>query len=141
MTSIYLASRFSHKPQMQAHAADLAHDGIVVTSRWMRADYRWNGVPEDAINEYELALCAMDDLDDIAAADVLVCFTEHPSAGHTSGGRHVEAGYALGLGKPILVVGPRENIFYGLPGVAQVPDWDTARAWLRDYAESMGERT
>ncbi len=139
--SCYLAARFSRKPEMQFRAHDLVKDGIVVTSRWMRPDYRWNGVPEDAISEYELALCAMDDLEDIGNADVFVAFTEQPSAGYTSGGRHVEAGYAIALGKPVLVVGPRENIFYGLPGVSVVPDWETARAWLRDHAEAMGERT
>jgi hypothetical protein len=34
----------------------------------------------------------------------------------------VELGYALGLGKPVVLVGERENVFHWCPGVALTLD-------------------
>jgi hypothetical protein len=39
-------------------------------------------------------------------------------------------GIALGQGKVIFLVGPRENVFHWLPGVVHYPDWISARADL-----------
>ena len=56
------------------------------------------------------------DQEDVLAADALVCFTEPPGDGG-SGGRHVELGMALALGRRVIVVGRREHIFHHLPEV------------------------
>ena len=63
---------------------------------------------------------AAEDLEDVLRADCLVSFTEEPAAGvawAARGGRHVEFGIALAMGKRLCVVGPRENIFHHLPRV------------------------
>ena len=44
-------------------------------------------------------------MDDLAAADTVVSFTSAASGG--KGGRHVEFGLVLGLGKHLVVIGPR----------------------------------
>ena len=54
------------------------------------------------------------------AADVVISFT---SVGGGKGGRHVEFGYGLGLGKKMIVVGPRENVFHTLPQIEHYEDW------------------
>jgi hypothetical protein len=57
------------------------------------------------------------------------------SAGGGKGGRHVEYGLALGLGKRLIICGPRENIFHTLPQVEHYPDWwHLALALSRDHA-------
>lgn len=47
------------------------------------------------------------------------------AAGRASrGGRHVEFGMALALGKRVIVVGPRENVFHLLPEVEVHVNWN-----------------
>lgn len=123
---------------MQKHAADLETLGIEITSHWMRPDYRWNGVPDESMSAEDLAGCAAEDFADIDAADMFVCFTEKPDVGHTSGGRHVEFGYALARGKRVILIGPVENIFYHLPQVTRFEQWWEARWWFRGVMDARG---
>jgi crossover junction endodeoxyribonuclease RusA len=62
---------------------------------------------------------AADDFQDIKSCDLLIAFTEADM--HPRGSRHVELGIALALGKKIIVVGPRENVFCCLPQVMHLP--------------------
>jgi len=55
-----------------------------------------------------------EDGDDVAAAQLLIAFTEAPRSVRSRGGRHVEYGIALALRKPVWLVGPRENVFHAL---------------------------
>lgn len=75
--------------------------------------------------------CALDDLADIVSADVMVFFSENPECAQVRGGRHVEFGYALACGKPIVVCGPRENIFHYLPDVVVCSTWGAIKDYLR----------
>ncbi len=61
-------------------------------------------------------------MDDLAAADTVVSFTSAASAG--KGSRHVEFGLVLGLGKHLVVIGPRENVFHTLPVVERHASWE-----------------
>jgi hypothetical protein len=69
----------------------------------------------DSLSHYGIA-----DLQDILAADTVISFTE---VGGGKGGRHVEFGYALALGKHMILVGPREHIFHTHPAVEHYADW------------------
>lgn len=80
---------------------------IVVTSRWI--DGKHDGIPAQ--------ICAIDDLEDIDAADALVLVNPRHLHGSGRGGRHVELGYALARGKRVLLVGDRENVFHSHPSV------------------------
>lgn len=64
---------------------------------------------------------------DIKLSDLLVLLTESASAlvggTATSGGRHVETGFALALGKPVIVVGAPENVFHRLRAKPGVHGW------------------
>lgn len=115
----YLASSYSRRHEMQGRRTQLHDEGIVVTSRWLDDEDPWD--PADHARGYRLAA---KDLEDIREADVVVCFTGEPVT--TTGGRHVEFGYALGIGKPIVVVGPAENVFYCLRNerIARFEYWD-----------------
>lgn len=64
------------------------------------------------INRSELAEKELKEIDE---CDCLMAFTEDPETAHYKGGRHVEYGYAIAKHKDIIVVGPKENLFYWLP--------------------------
>jgi nucleoside 2-deoxyribosyltransferase len=103
---LYLAGPLSAAHDIRFMAARLQGAGHTLTSRWLS---------RPPSNDY--SRLAAEDLADIDACDCLILWTSQ--AKHFGGARHTEAGYALGRGKRIVVFGPRENLFYTLPGVAQ----------------------
>lgn len=114
---VYLAAPFALNIVVNALAGELRRAGFPITSRWhdpkfghgknFAVDYSDQG--RDGMSKE-----ANEDLSDIRDADVLIAFTQPPKTSYTSGGRHVEFGYALALGKKILVCGPVENVFVNL---------------------------
>jgi len=103
---IYLAARHERRWEMLRVASRLECAGHEVTSRWISG-----GGDDPAI------IPAVEDLLDLGRADCLVSFTDEPNsivAGTARGERHVAFGIALGAGKRIYIVGPRENIFHHL---------------------------
>lgn len=130
--SVYLAARFSRLPELLTYKDKLEARGVTVTSRWLRGGHEWVGTPDEEIPVEHNARFAQDDIDDLMAADVVVCFTESPRSGPARGGRHVEAGYALAMGKRLVVVGFRENVFYCLPQVEFYANWHDALESLTD---------
>lgn len=115
---IYLAARYDQHGLMLVYAGKLESAGHQVTSRWIRqaTGDMPDGCTVELMNQRpsECAPHAQTDMDDIRRSNVLVCFTEWPSS---TGGRHVEFGYALALGIRIVIVGPREHIFHTIPQV------------------------
>lgn len=119
---IYLASSYERREEMEANARRLKMDGHQITSVWITGLHEspeWN---DEAI--------AVHDLDCIDSAFCVMCFTEPADSNRSRGGRHVEFGYALSQGKKIVVVGPRENVFYHLPDVEWFTDFEDARLVL-----------
>jgi hypothetical protein len=142
--TIYLAGRYSRREELCGYKADLEARGFKVPARWLLGAHQITdaglalGAELEAAFEDEAdqrdhilelrAEFAMDDWEDVTSAGLLVAFTEPPRSDKGRGGRHVEFGIALGLSMPILVVGPRENIFCCLPQVTVYPDWQAALA-------------
>lgn len=141
---VYLAARYSRHPEMQGYAQGLREMGYEVTSRWIYGSHQvmLDGEPlgpdrERLFEEGHPSMLAQrqefaqHDWDDLLAADIVISFTERPRNPSTSrGGRHVEFGAALALGKVCLVVGWRENVFHCLPGVQFYPTWAEVLALL-----------
>lgn len=125
MTAYYFASRYSRHPELRQYRDQIvaAVPGAVVTSRWI--DMHGGEFAES----FDPAALAADpsgcwpngqaDLDDLAAADAIVSFTG-PGG---KGGRHVEHGFAIALGKRIALVGPRENVFHCHPATEVYETW------------------
>jgi nucleoside 2-deoxyribosyltransferase len=117
---VYLAAPFPLRYLINSLAGELRRAGVEVVSRWhdpasghgkgYTGDYAQYADADRAGMNQE----AMDDLADIRLADTVICFTQPPKTTYTSGGRHVELGYALALGKIVFVVGPIENVFCNL---------------------------
>jgi hypothetical protein len=133
---VYLAARYTRRLELCGYRADLEAHGIEVTSRWLNGSHQLDneGRPlgdagellfeaGDAEVDHYRWKFATDDRDDVLAADVLIAFTEQPRSGNSRGGRHVELGIAIGKGKRIVVIGPRENVFCWLPEVEQYDLW------------------
>ncbi len=113
-TKVYLASSYSRRAEMAGHAAVLREAGLEVTSRWVNGSHEL----DEAATEDDRARLALEDVEDVARADAIFAFTDGPkSAGKGRGGRHVELGLALALGKRVLLIGPPENVFHYLPQV------------------------
>lgn len=119
----YLAAAYTteQKQKMQGVRDCLVAMGHEITSRWI--DQGGEGLTKDDIGRMgrlNAAVHAREDLDDVGRADTIIIFTDEPS---TTGGFHVEFGYALGRGNSIIVVGPILNIFQALPGVVHFENW------------------
>jgi hypothetical protein len=124
----YLAARYGRHDEMRG-VRDVLQGalGIEVTSRWIDChtdvvgDFTSSFTPEvlNARPE-DCAPLGQHDLDDIDRADMVISFT---SNGTGKGGRHVEFGYGLALGKRCIVVGDREHVFHTLKQVEWYPDW------------------
>lgn len=122
---IYLAGSYLRRIEFAAYSALLEEDGHHITAAWL------SGVHEKP--PWTEATYTRHDLDCIREADVYLGFTEPngvPSE-YKRGGRHVEFGYAVAHRKKLVIVGPRENAFYHLPGVYQFDTFPQAREHLK----------
>lgn len=122
---IYLASRYSRYPEMQKYRDILEAAGHSVTSRWIEGNHQINDSdwPEE-LKQKEFQQFAMNDMEDLSNADMVLSFTEKPGPSSSLGGRHVEFGLALSC-KKCAIIGPRENVFHYLRQVDLYPDFDT----------------
>jgi nucleoside 2-deoxyribosyltransferase len=125
---IYLAARYSRFREMLDYARDLKAAGHIVTSRWINGNHQ---ISDDGLSaqaaEAERVRFACEDRADLEAADCVISFTESPRSTNSRGGRHVEHGIALALGKRVIVIGHRENVFHCLPGIEFFETWSEAR--------------
>ena len=127
---IYLAARFSRHEELNRYASELRDAGHEVTARWLSRESQANEntvAVQNCNGEVPLAgrPLAQEDFEDIKRADVVISITEQPRVQHTTrGGRHVELGLALGWGKQLIIIGPRENVFHTLPQVEQFYEWN-----------------
>lgn len=121
---IYLAAPYAARDILKEDLVFWRKHDHQVTCGWVKgtrplgtASY---GISEHSTQEEVEAHTQMD-FEDIDAADALVLYTaqylvdraglDHNAHNLHSGGRHVETGYALAKDKPVIVVGPLENVF------------------------------
>jgi len=138
---VYLAAPYYRKDEIQGYK-DFLQDmcNVEVTARWMEEAH----APTTQMSEVGVdlhILYARNDLEDVYLADMVVSFTEPLEYGERAitydfynrakrGGRHVEFGFGLALGREMVIVGPRENIFHNLPGVKQ---YDTFEDFVANH--------
>lgn len=115
---IYIAARFSRRPEANALAQKLKALGCQITSRWVLPDTDHvmpTGLSAQAADK-ERERFALEDFEDVRECHMLISLQEEPR-NNSRGGRHVEFGMALGLGKAMVCIGPRETVFHHLPSV------------------------
>jgi nucleoside 2-deoxyribosyltransferase len=135
---VYLAAPYAARDAIRVYADELRLIGMVCTSSWLQEDVAiGKGTIGAAVDESDDAVKqhCVKDFADIGRADALVLFTgetvrEMGLPGldfmtlHT-GGRHVETGYALAKGIPVIVVGHAENVFHRGACITAI-DWHRA---------------
>ena len=118
---IYLAARYNRHPELQVYAKELEKLGHIVTASWIFGDQN---------TEALYGTFAQRDLQDLSQADCLISFTEMPEKTKSTGGRHVEFGFALALGLRKMIVGYKENIFHHLSSVEFYGTWEEVKRAL-----------
>lgn len=111
---VYLAALFSRKDEMATVADRLKSAGYGISCRWV-----YGG--EDGLTREEIAIL---DIEDLNQANAIICFTYPRGTMTSGGGRHVEFGYALAMGKECIIIGERENVFHHCPQVKQFSSVD-----------------
>lgn len=124
---IYLSAAWYRREEVQQFQHRLQGEGFDVKSRWL---------DEGAIGLAHSEAAEID-LNDISDCDVFVTFTEQSRSHYFSGGRHVELGFAIGLGLKTYVVGHAENVFHSAPGVERLPHRDALIEALHTRAASL----
>lgn len=132
---IYLAARYSRHVELQGYAQQLRDLGHTITSRWINGGHQIDdrGLSTEAEAE-ERTRFAIEDREDVYAANCIISFTEQPRSNNSRGGRHVELGIGIGRSMKLLVVGHRENVFHCLPEVAFFPSWEEALEDIKKWA-------
>jgi hypothetical protein len=105
-----LFGRYSKRDLMRRYRRQVENAGHYVCARWLDESAEEN------------AQTALRDLVDVADCDCIVLFTEQPRT-PTRAGRWCEFGFALGLDKEAIAVGPVENIYSFLPDVRRYGTW------------------
>lgn len=133
---IYIAARFSRRPEANQLAQELKALGHVITSRWVKPDSDHvapTGLSERAADA-ERQRFALEDLEDVAKCDWCVSLMEEPRS-NSRGGRHVEFGIAVGMGKKLSIIGPRETVFHHLPAVEH---FENVESFISFYSVGQG---
>ena len=128
---VYLAARYDHRVVLCGYREELRACGLEVTSRWLDGFHTLGAGLDDQSNNAAPPMTrrkmAEEDWADVLAADALVFFCEPEHTDSKRGGRHVEFGAALALGKRVLTLGTnRENVFHELPAVEHHDTWQGA---------------
>lgn len=113
---LYIAASFEQVALVSALRADLA-DYVDVTSTWCDEPPMVNNDPRNAPREMRTR--GNEDFLDIERSDMVAVITTVPS---TSGGLHTELGIALALGKRVMLVGPRLNVFHYMNKIEHFAD-------------------
>jgi hypothetical protein len=113
---VYLAAAFNDR-QFIRGVRDTLAPYVEVTSSWLDEPVIRAG--ESFREDWEKRARGNEDYLDIERSDVVAVFTAVPS---TTGGLHFEAGLARGMGKRVIVVGPKGNVFHYMNSIEQVKD-------------------
>jgi hypothetical protein len=126
---VYLAAAYPRLEEMRGIRDVLEAFGHKVMSRWIdQPPGEGAGVTELAADPAAYVKYAELDMADLAAAEVVISFTGEGGRG----GRHVEFGMAVAMGKRLVLVGPREHVFHTLPHIEWYPDWSRlVMAWSK----------
>jgi nucleoside 2-deoxyribosyltransferase len=136
MMKVYLAAPYGARTLVAGLATELPQVGMRCTSTWLEEQHEITPGTEaaaTALDDATVSGHAVQDLADVSRSDVLVLFTAAYFGVEGGGGRHIETGYALAMGKPIIVIGEPENIFHRIGSVPErnfsvtiVADWHQA---------------
>lgn len=130
---VYLAAPYAARSQIKGYADELEQIGYKVTATWLNETHEIGAGTVAAATDLpdsEVDAHARQDMKDIDRSQLFIAFTgdvcDFVGGTSTSGGRHVETGYAIANKVPVIVVGEPENVFHRLSYVHVCPDWHGA---------------
>lgn len=128
-TPIYLSAVFARRHELREVRETLRALGLDCLCSWIDFD----GEETGSESREECGSWAALDLAEIRECGTFVAFAEPASgtAPGNRGGRHVEFGFALALGKRCILVGRAEHHFHCLPEVEVVADVEALVLALR----------
>ena len=121
--TVYLAGSWTQREKLRVIRAQLDTLGLHVRSQWL--DFNCGYYDQDFRVEAER------DYNDIRRSDFLILDTDDID---TKGGRDWEAGYATGIGKRVLRVGPVITPFHAVIPLG-FASWETCLAYLATAIE------
>ena len=107
---IYLAARYSRKPEMQRYARWLKAAGHECTSTWLEPHI------EKHTDDNGAAMAELD-MADVKRSNLVIVFNHALVGRHSTGGHRVEMGAALAWGIPVALVGRQQTVFDHHPGI------------------------
>lgn len=120
----YLAASWSRRDEILQASRELNAIDVMAWCHWLHDE---DEMPTHGQEKFlrENALC---DVNDVSDCDVFVRFSDDLTSALVpshlaTGGRMFEMGLAYALGKPIYVVGGKQNIFDRLPNIIHVKDF------------------
>lgn len=125
----YLAAKYSYRTRCQMVASYLVKACHQVRARWLTGAH-------DSLQPEDQARYASEDLEDINQADTVVVFHFPCGDPEPSTGRHIEYGYALAMGKRVILVGPRTSVFHYLDSIQH---YATLEQFLLSVDQSSSE--
>lgn len=129
---VYIAGHYDDKNRLRDQAARVAGTGSEVLSSWLKETYPATAA-KGGLSEGQYLFFAERDLKEVAEADLIVVDTFGES---NRGGREVEFGFGLALGKRAFVVGPKRNVFHRL--VPHFDTWDDVHAYFKEVGNAGG---
>lgn len=116
---LYIAAPFGMRATVAKYAKQVEALGHEVVGRWFEEEPAGGSDGALGWGSEEYARRAQRDLRDVGTANYFVLL-----AGlSTTGGKHVETGWALARGKRVAIVGELENVFHSLIP-EQYSSWD-----------------
>lgn len=107
--SFYLAASFPRRSEALEIAKEITREtDAKCTARWIHNTYHTYG------NEGQDKKYCQEDLDDVRKGGFLVLLTDGEKQ-QSKGGRHTELGIALAFSKPVIIIGPKEQVFHSHP--------------------------
>jgi len=136
MAKVYIAARFSRRPEAFEIAQRLQALGHEMSCRWVMRHETHKMPPglSPQAEDAERTRFALEDVEDMEAATWCISLMEEPR-GNGRGGRHVEFGYMLAQDARMTIIGPRETVFHHLPFVEC---WPSVSAFLGSF--DVGEQ-
>ena len=132
MTRFYLAARYSRRAEIHPLIPVFRAYGMDLQARWLHGVHEIVAGTAEDVAQLRRVQFAVEDYEDVERARFLVLYNPAADHGIVPGGHHVEVGarsswcsttyVALALGKPVILVGPPENVFHYHPGVTFIGD-------------------
>lgn len=119
---IYLAAPYQEMALMVEWEKVIKAEGHTSTAKWIHG-----GETNELMTR---AGAAQMDLDDIDRSDAVISKTLAMGTMFSSGGRHVELGYAIARNKLVVIIHEIENVFHYLPQVVRCATILTAAKYL-----------